>query len=57
VFVVDPANVARFRWLRLGREWQGQIEVVDGLSAGERIVTQADATVRDGVIIEEAGHG
>jgi RND family efflux transporter MFP subunit len=57
VFVVDPANMARFRWLRLGREWQGQVEVVDGLSAGERIVTQADATVRDGVIIEAAGHG
>lgn len=57
VFVVDRNQTIRFRWLRLGREWQGQVEVVDGLSSNERIVVQADDQLRDGVIISENGDG
>lgn len=60
VFVVDPAGAVRFRWLRLGREWQGQVEVVSGLSPNEWIVVQADERLHDGVtvaIAEENGDG
>jgi len=57
VFIVDQGNIARFRWLRLGREWQGQVEVVDGLAVGERIVLRVDDALRDGVIVEGADHG
>ena len=51
IFVVDQNGIARFRWLRLGRKWQGQVEVVDGLSPNEWIVLQADERLRDGVAI------
>lgn len=51
VFVVDDKDVAHFRWLRLGREWNGLMEVTSGLSAGERIVSQGDDTVTDGAFI------
>jgi RND family efflux transporter MFP subunit len=55
VFVVDDKNVAHFRWLRLGREWNGLMEVTSGLSAGERILSQVDDTVRDGAVILAEG--
>jgi len=57
VFTVDETNTARFRWLRLGRSWQELVEVVDGLSPGERIVLHVDDALRDGVIVEDAAHG
>jgi len=55
VFVLDDKNVARFRWLRLGRELNGLMEVTSGLSAGERILSQVDDTVRDGTVILTEG--
>ncbi len=55
VFVVDDNNVTHFRWLRLGREWNGLMEITSGLSAGERILSQADDTVRDGAVILTEG--
>jgi hypothetical protein len=54
VFVVSD-GVARFRWVRLGRVWADQIEVVSGLTAGERIVAKPDASLREGDLIVEAG--
>lgn len=60
VFVVDSTGMARFRWLRLGREWQGQVEVVSGLSPNEWIAVQADERLHDGVAVaidEENGDG
>lgn len=48
VFVVDEGGLLRFRWLRLGREWPGEVEVTAGLAAGERVVTGAGPGVREG---------
>lgn len=47
-FLLDAADTARFRWLRLGREWPDRVEVLAGLAAGERVVEGADATLREG---------
>jgi hypothetical protein len=47
VFVLDGA-IARFRWLRTGREFGDSIEVVSGLSEGEQILATATDAVRDG---------
>jgi hypothetical protein len=55
IFIVGPGNIAQFRWLRLGREWDDRLEVTSGLTAGEKIVTQPDKTVRDGVVILSEG--
>lgn len=56
VYVADQSGDVRFRWLRLGREWQDQVEVVDGLSSGEKVVAQSDERLRDGVTITGAVH-
>jgi RND family efflux transporter MFP subunit len=55
VFVIDEGNIAHFRWLRLGREWDDRLEVTSGLAAGEKIVSQPNATVRDGLVIAAEG--
>lgn len=57
VFVVDQGNVARFRWLRFGREWNGLVEVTAGLSEGERIVAAVDQRVKDGVPVAQGASG
>lgn len=55
VFVVDAQGHARFRWLRLGAEWAapdgGRVAVAAGLQAGERLVLQPDARLREGDLI------
>ncbi len=53
VFVLD-GKVARFRWLRTGRDLGGSVEVVSGLSGGETILAAANDAVRDGSLIEAA---
>lgn len=59
VFVIDEAGHARFRWLRTGREWiaDGQVvrvAVKAGLEGGETILARDDQRVRDGVLIAVA---
>ncbi len=48
VFVVDGEGRARFRWLRIGREWPDRVEVSSGLAAGDRFVATAEAALHDG---------
>jgi len=58
VFTVDGGNIAHFRWLRIGREWQDILEVTAGLHGGEEILSQPGGNVRDGtVIVIEKGPG
>jgi len=56
VFVLD-GETARFRWLRTGRILDDSVEVVAGLSGGERILMAANDTVRDGSLIEMTESG
>jgi len=51
-FVVDEKNRARFRWLRLGREWPARVEVTAGLAAGERYAVNAPRNLRDGDVLQ-----
>jgi RND family efflux transporter MFP subunit len=48
VFVVDSQQRARFRWLRIGREWPERVEVDAGLDQNEYFVAAAGSTLRDG---------
>jgi multidrug efflux pump subunit AcrA (membrane-fusion protein) len=50
VFVLD-AGIARFRWLRTGRNLGDSVEVVAGLSGGETILAAVNEAVRDGSVI------
>ncbi len=56
VFVVDGQGQARFRWLRLGREWPDRVEVSAGLDAREPVVATPSPDLRDGdrIIATEA---
>lgn len=51
VFMLD-GKVARFRWLRTGRNLGDSVEVVAGLSGGETVLAGANDAVRDGSLIE-----
>jgi hypothetical protein len=53
VFVVHDGQVER-RAVTLGSEDTGQVEVLSGLSDGERVVTDGPATLKDGDRITEA---
>ena len=48
VFVVDAKGVAQYRMVRTGREQQGQVEILSGLSAGDRVVTGNAAALNNG---------
>lgn len=48
VLVVDADDVARLRWIRIGRADAGQVEVVSGLDVGERYLVAPPVEVVDG---------
>lgn len=49
VFVVNPEGIARLRIVTLGEGTDGQVEVLSGLKAGERIVREGRESVKDGM--------
>jgi membrane fusion protein (multidrug efflux system) len=48
VFVVDGDGMVRRQQIRIGRRQPGRVEVLDGLTAGERVVTEGVLRVRQG---------
>ncbi|MFK5914679.1 MAG: efflux RND transporter periplasmic adaptor subunit [Woeseiaceae bacterium] len=54
-FVVDKENTLHFRWLRVGKSYQKNIEVLAGLEAGEYVVSVNEAHLRDGDAINSKG--
>ena len=51
VFVVDK-DVAKRRKVTLGYADGGQVEIVDGLAEGEKVVTLGQAALRDGAKVQ-----
>lgn len=52
LYVVEDAR-ARLRWVRTGASRDGEVEVLSGLSAGDRYVVEPTAALVDGVPVEE----
>ena len=48
VFVVDAQGAAQYRMVRLGRKDGGQVEVLSGLNAGDKVVTGNAQVVNNG---------
>ncbi len=48
VFVVDAKGIAQYRMVRTGNERNGQVEILSGLSAGDRVVTGNAAALNNG---------
>jgi membrane fusion protein (multidrug efflux system) len=57
VFVVAEDGVASRRAISLGYEREGLVEVIDGLSPGERVVTAGKGSLNDGANVEVIGNG
>jgi multidrug efflux pump subunit AcrA (membrane-fusion protein) len=52
VYVVDGQNIARLRLVTAGARHADRVEILSGLTAGERIVVEAAARVGDGSPVE-----
>ncbi len=52
LYVVEDAH-ARLRWVRTGARGDGEVEVLSGLSPGDRYVVEPPAGLADGVAVEE----
>lgn len=51
VYTVSEQNTALLRWLRLGKSFGDNIEVLSGLSAGEQYIISANGKLENGVNI------
>lgn len=52
VWVVESGNIARLRLVKVGRVSGDRLEILAGLAAGERVVTDGLEKVSDGVKVE-----
>jgi RND family efflux transporter MFP subunit len=50
--VVDEAGHVHFRGIQLGQDFGTEIEVISGLSAGEKVVTNPADAIRENVLVE-----
>ncbi|MBP7148161.1 MAG: efflux RND transporter periplasmic adaptor subunit [Acidobacteria bacterium] len=51
VFVIERDGAARLRWIRTGRAADGRVEVLSGMSAGERYVVTPPPGLADGAAV------
>ncbi len=52
VFAVGSDNIARLRWVKVGRALNGAVEVLSGLNTGERVLADGSKG-KDGVPVQE----
>lgn len=52
VFLINENHIARFRLVRIGRAMGDQVEILSGLTDGDRIIARPDHTIVDGVKVE-----
>jgi len=52
VFVVTARHQALLRWVQVGAEYDGSVEVLSGLNAGERVVIASERKLLDGQAVE-----
>lgn len=54
IFTISAENTALLRWVRLGKNQSGQIEVLSGLSDGEKYILSAKGNLYNGVPVKIA---
>ncbi|PWD98390.1 efflux RND transporter periplasmic adaptor subunit [Marinilabilia rubra] len=52
IWMVSPQDKALMRWIRPGRELNGKTEILSGVKSGERYITEHDARLYDGILVE-----
>jgi len=51
VYTIGTGNVAILRWLRLGKTFGNQVEVLSGLSANEQYIVSAEGKLYNGALV------
>jgi RND family efflux transporter MFP subunit len=51
VYVIDNNNTAFLRWLRIGKNFGNQVEILSGLSANERYIIAAEGKLYNGALV------
>ncbi len=51
LYVVEADHVARLRWVKLGRRFEQQVEILSGLNEGERVLSDGSQGV-DGAAVQ-----
>ena len=51
IYTVSTDSTAVLRWLRLGKNFGDQVEVLSGLSAGEKYIVEAQSKLYNGAKI------
>jgi multidrug efflux pump subunit AcrA (membrane-fusion protein) len=54
IWIADPDGIARLRFVKTGRLLGERIEILSGLSEGDRVVTKSSATLEEGAQIADA---
>lgn len=52
LFIVDEQQIAHFRLVRIGKNYGDRVEVLSGLSAGQRYIPAIPAGLKDGMTVE-----
>ncbi|WP_462319291.1 efflux RND transporter periplasmic adaptor subunit, partial [Marinilabilia sp.] len=52
IWMVSPQDKALMRWIRPGRELKGKTEILSGVKPGEKIITEYDGRLYDGILVE-----
>ncbi len=50
LFVVGPDEIARLRWVKIGRRFERQVEILSGVNAGERVLLEGARGVDGGKV-------
>ena len=53
VYIVTTDNKALIRWVRLGKQWGDQVEVLSGLSPQDKVVTSSQGRLYNSCLIAE----
>jgi multidrug efflux pump subunit AcrA (membrane-fusion protein) len=51
IYTIGTGNVAILRWLRIGKTFGNQVEVLSGLSVNEQYIVSAEGTLYNGALV------
>jgi RND family efflux transporter MFP subunit len=52
LYIVDEKQIARFRLVRIGKNYGERVEIISGLQEGQRYIPALPASIKDGMTVE-----
>jgi len=56
VFIVGADHISRLRWVKIGRRFDGQVEILSGVNAGEQVLLEGARGVDGAAVQPVNGH-